>query len=262
MSQKIVESFNVEEAFLYDKTYLFIKGYATALRLPQTLKALPLARRFHNGQYRKGEVVVNGQSYKLPYVLHVLKVCSTLISLRLPLKPDELDNLLAAALLHDSLEDCAEYFPKGGTELVNEYHFSPKVLEAIKLVSKRSGATEEELDDYFNQIKSNKYAILIKLADRSHNVEDLYVMKPEKLHKYVNETRTWVYPLTTYGKANYPELSDGFTILKAKIVSLTECTETLIDMYETELNKKNDEITKLKAEIKKLKAPKKRSIKS
>ena len=145
--------------------------------------------------------------------------------------------------------------------LVNEYHFSPKVLEAIKLVSKRSGATEAELDDYFNQIKSSKYAILIKLADRSHNVEDLYVMKPEKLHKYVNETRTWVYPLTTYGKANYPELSDGFTILKAKIVSLTECTETLIDMYETELNKKNDEIDKLKAEIEKLKATKKRTTK-
>lgn len=252
MSQKIVESFNVEEAFLYDKTYLFIKGYATALRLPQTLRALPLVRRFHNGQYRKGEVIVNGQSYRLPYVLHVLKVCSTLISLRLPLKVDELDNLLAAALLHDSLEDCSEYFSKGGNELVNEYHFSPKVLEAVKLVSKRSGATEEELDDYFNQIKRNKYAILIKLADRSHNVEDLYVMKPEKLHKYVNETRTWIYPLTTYGKANYPELSDGFTILKAKIVSLTECTETLINIYEEELKKERDENARLKAEIAKL----------
>lgn len=249
MSQKIVESFNVEEAFLYDKTYLFIKGYATALRLPQTLRALPLVRRFHNGQYRKGEVIVNGQSYRLPYVLHVLKVCSTLISLRLPLKADELDNLLAAALLHDSLEDCSDYFPKGGIELVNEYHFSPKVLEAVKLVSKRSGATEEELDEYFNQIKRNKYAILIKLADRSHNVEDLYVMKPEKLHKYVRETRTWIYPLTTYGKANYPELSDGFTILKAKIVSLTECTETLINIYEEELQKEREENAKLKAEI-------------
>ena len=36
---------------------MFIKGYATALELTQTLKALPLARRFHNGQHRKGEVV-------------------------------------------------------------------------------------------------------------------------------------------------------------------------------------------------------------
>jgi len=36
-------------------------------------------------------------------------------------------------------------------------------------------------------------------------------------------------------KANYSELSNGFTILKAKIVSLTECTETLINIYESEL---------------------------
>lgn len=248
--QKIVESFNVEEAFLYDKTYLFIKGYATALKLPQTLRALPLVRKFHNGQYRKGEVIIDGQSYRLPYVLHVLKVCSTLISLRLPIRTDELDNLLAAALLHDSIEDCEQYFPKGGSELVSEYHFSQKVYEAVKLVSKRSGATEEELNDYFNQIKRNRLAILIKLADRSHNVEDLYVMKPEKLHKYVQETRNWIYPLTTYGKANYPELSDGFTILKAKIVSLTECTETIINIYENELAEKDKEIAALKEQLK------------
>lgn len=248
--QKIVESFNVEEAFLYNKTYLFIKGYATALKLPQTLRALPLVRKFHNGQYRKGEVIIDGQSYKLPYVLHVLKVCSTLISLRLPIRTDELDNLLAAALLHDSIEDCEQYFPKGGSELVSEYHFSQKVYEAVKLVSKRSGATEEELNDYFNQIKRNRLAILIKLADRSHNVEDLYVMKPEKLHKYVQETRNWIYPLTTYGKANYPELSDGFTILKAKIVSLTECTETIINIYENELAEKDKEIAALKEQLK------------
>ncbi len=248
--QKIVESFNVDEAFLYDKTYLFIKGYATALKLTQTLRALPLARKFHNGQYRKGEVIIDGQSYRLPYVLHVLKVCSTLISLRLPIRTDELDNLLAAALLHDSIEDCEQYFPKGGSELVSEYHFSQKVYEAVKLVSKRSGATEEELNDYFNQIKRNRLAILIKLADRSHNVEDLYVMKPEKLHKYVQETRNWIYPLTTYGKANYPELSDGFTILKAKIVSLTECTETIINIYEDELAEKDKEIAALKEQLK------------
>lgn len=252
MSQNIVESFNIEEAFLYDKTYLFIKGYATALRLNQTLRALPLVRRFHNGQYRKGEVIINGTSWKLPYVLHVLKVCSTLISLRLPFHADELDNLLAAALLHDTLEDCKDYFPKGGSELIDEYHFSAQVLETIKLVSKRSGATSEELDEYFNAIKRNKYALLIKLADRSHNVEDLYVMKPEKLHKYVNETRTWIYPLTTYGKANYPELSDGLTILKAKIVSLTECTETIINIYEDELKKEREENAKLKAENERL----------
>ena len=249
MGQKIVESFNVDEAFLYDKTYLFIKGYASGLGLTQTLRALPLVRRFHNGQYRKGEIEINGKKYQLPYVLHVLKVCSTLISLHLPLTNEELDTLLASALLHDSIEDCEDYFPTGGKELITEYNFKPEVYEIVKLVSKKSGYTEEQLDDYFNAIKRNKYALLIKLADRSHNVEDLYNMKPEKLHKYVKETRTWIYPLTTYGKANYPELSNGFTILKAKIVSLTECTETIVAIYENTIAEKDKEIEELKNKL-------------
>lgn len=120
------------------------------------------------------------------------------------------------------------------------------------MLSKKSGTSEEDLDQYFNTTKKNKLATLIKLADRFHNVEDLYIMKPEKLHKYVKETRTWIYPLTTYGKANYPELSNGFTILKAKIVSLTECTETIIDIYEQIIQNKDDEISKLKSELEKL----------
>lgn len=253
MQQKIVESFNVEESFLYDKIYLYIKGYASALGLHQTLRALPLVRQLHNGQYRKGEIVIDGVSYKLPYVLHVLKVCSTLISLQLPFSNTELDNLFASALLHDCLEDCKDHFSKGGIELVSEYNFSNDVFNTVKIVSKRSGATEEELYTYFNTIKRNKYALLIKLADRSHNVEDLYNMKLEKLHKYVNETRDWIYPLATYGKANYPEISNGITILKSKIVSLTECTETIVEMYDDIIKSKDEEINKIKEEIKTLK---------
>ena len=46
----------------------------------------------------------------------------------------------------------------------------------------------------------------------------------------------------------------NYEVHKDKIVSLTECTETIINIYEEELNKKNDEITKLKAEIEKLKS--------
>ena len=77
-------------------------------------------------------------------------------------------------------------------------------------------------------------------------MEDLYIMKIEKLHKYVRETRNYIYPLCTYAKANYPELSNGITILKSKIVSLTELTETIVDMYEDKLKEKEIEIENLK----------------
>jgi GTP pyrophosphokinase len=254
VNNPIIESYNVDEEFLYGKAFNFIKGYATALKLSNTLKALPLARKIHNGQYRKGEVTINGQTYKLPYFVHVLNVCSTLMSLPLPLSVEELDILFSSAILHDAIEDAPEgFFRAEGYELVTNYGFPMEVYQIVKLVSKRSGASEEELSQYFNEIKKNKLALLIKMADRSHNVEDLHNMKPEKLHKYVYETRQWIYPLSTYAKANYPELSNGVTILKSKIESLVEETEALISIYETMIANKDEEISNLKSEINKLK---------
>lgn len=242
----IIESYNTDEEYLYSNTYLFIKGFAVGRDYENTLKALPLARRFHDGQHRKGTTMVHGEKVQLPYVLHVLKVCSTLMMLKLPLPDEELDILYTAALLHDSLEDAEQFFPKGGKELITDHGFPAEVLDIIKLLSKHSGADEYELNAYFNAIKKNKLALLIKLADRSHNVEDLYNMKVEKLHKYVKETQDYIYPLTSYAKQNYPELSNGVTILKSKIVSLTECTETLVNLYEAKLAEKDAQIAELK----------------
>ena len=257
MSEKImkpiVETYNEEEEFLYSKTYLFCKGYAHGMYLPYFLKALPLARRLHNGQYRKGEVTLkDGSKHKLPYILHPLKVCSTLISLNLPLSREDWDILLTAGVLHDAIEDSSEYFPKGGIELVQDYGFPQRVYEIIKKLSKHQGCNEYELNEYFNNIKTDPLALLIKLADRSHNVEDLYVMSIPKLHKYTLETSKWIYPLCSYGKANYPDLSNGITVLKAKIVSLTELTETVVDKYEQELSEKDKVIAEKEALISKL----------
>ena len=249
----IIESYNVEEEYLYIKSYLFLKGMAVEGEYINLLKALPLARKLHDGQHRKGLVEVNGKKVHLPYVLHVLKVCDTLAALRLPMTHDELDILYTSAILHDALEDAEQYFPKGGIELVTDFGFPKEVYEVITLLSKHSGADEYELNEYFNRIKKNKIALLIKMSDRSHNVEDLYNMKLEKLHKYVTETRQYIYPLSSYAKQNYPELSSGVTILKSKIVSLTECTETIVDLYEEKLKEKDDEITALKKEMEKLK---------
>lgn len=255
----IIESYNIDEEFLYNKTYLFIKGYAVGRNLTYTLKALPLARKVHNGQYRHGTMLVENPigdgtkiERKIPYILHVLKVCSTLISLNLPMTNEELDILTCAALLHDVIEDAEDgFFKNDGYELVTEYGFPKEIYTIVKLLSKRSGSTKEELNVYFNEIKKNKFALLIKMADRSHNVEDLYTMKLERLHRYVEETRTWIYPLSSYCKANYPELSNGVTILKAKIISLTEATETIVNMYEDVISSKDKEIAELKKQIKK-----------
>lgn len=46
--------FEINEESKYIKTYLFIKGYAVAKNFQQTIIALSLAKRLHEGQYRRG----------------------------------------------------------------------------------------------------------------------------------------------------------------------------------------------------------------
>lgn len=235
------EIFNEEQLF-FNGTYLFVRDYATKKNCNLTLKALPLARQLHQGQYRKGRLQIGDKDYKLPYVSHVLKVCTTLMALDLPFEETELDLLFASALLHDSIEDVTDIFD--GTDdcsVMLSYGMTKDVYNCVQSVSKKHNCTDDELNTYFDNIKNNKLTLLIKLADRSHNVEDLYNMKPAKLHEYVRETRKWIYPLAQYGMEAYPEISNSLTILQSKIVSLTECTETIINKYE-QIIKEKDEI--------------------
>lgn len=242
--EPIIESYNVDEEYIYKDIYMFIKGVATAKEYNSTLKALPLARRIHNGQYRKGDAKFKGEWVKLPYILHCLKVCSTLISLHLQLCDEEKDILYAAALLHDAIEERRDLFPRGGIEFHDEYDFPMRLVEVVKLLSKQPGLDEYEINRYFNELKRDKLALMIKLADRSHNVEDLYNMK--NITKYIEETRTYFLEngICAYGKDHYPELSDGITMIKSKILSLTEVQE----MGELSLKKKDEEIARLKEE--------------
>ena len=107
---KLNDTYNEADTIKYIKSYMFIKGFAVAKNLKQTLIALAVARHFHDGQYRKDG---------MPYIVHPLKVCTTLMNYGI----DD-DVTLAAALLHDLLEDCSDKLPLKGRELITEYHLS------------------------------------------------------------------------------------------------------------------------------------------
>ena len=113
--------FNEKDTSQYIKSYMFIKGFAVGRRLNQTLIALAVARHFHDGQSRKDGT---------PYICHPLKVCSTLISYGI----DD-DTTLAAALLHDVIEDCQDKLPYGANGLVSEYGIDPEVIRIVSLLS-------------------------------------------------------------------------------------------------------------------------------
>lgn len=120
--------------------------------------AMNVAEYIHKGQQRwSGE----------PYHTHCKAVANNalLINEMYGLGLDE-DVLYEVGCLHDTLEDQ----PHRITEEEIRTEFSDVVADAVSLL------TKEEDEDYFhyiNSISHNKIAIVVKLADLTHNMQSL-----------------------------------------------------------------------------------------
>ena len=157
------------------------------------------------------------------------------------------DITLAAALLHDIVEDCKDKLPFGGKELITEYGIDPEVYRIILLLSKDSGLSDYELSVYFNKIKKDYRATAIKLADRFHNSQTLYAFKHDKLLKYIRETEMFILPMASYAKYHYPWWTNIFSILKTNIYSLNHSMQIIVDMYDRQIDDLNRQISELRA---------------
>ncbi len=209
----------------WEETYNFIKGYAIGKKMNNTLIALALAKNCHKGTFRKG-----GE----PYIIHPLEVASYLINLGI-----SDDVTIAAALLHDVVEDCEDKLPRKGEELIEKYKLSTEVFDIVLLLTKQKGVSEQM---YYDKIKQNRKALIIKLADRTNNCSTMVdAFTKDKLISYVEETIDLIYPLCTHAKEYYPELSNAVTIIKYHIVSICETIESLFNIH-----KKSDEVNKYK----------------
>lgn len=129
----------------------------------------------HAGQFRKtGE----------PYISHPIAVASILCELHL----DAIT--LAAALLHDVVEDTTI-----SKEEIGE-RFGLSVAELVDGVSKleklefqtQADAQAENFRKMLLAMAQDVRVILIKLADRLHNMRTLEVMRPEKQRRIARET--------------------------------------------------------------------------
>ena len=143
--------------------------------------AFELAREAHAPQKRKtGE----------PYILHPIAVAN--------IAAEELmlgANPVIACFLHDVVEDTPFTI-----ENIRE-RFGDDVAFLVKVVTKKPTHDYElskQLDNYRQLLNSMQYdirAILVKLADRLHNMRTLASMKPEKQMKIAGETDYFYAPL-------------------------------------------------------------------
>ena len=202
-----------------NREYTFLRGFATALNLRNTLKALPFARECHKNQVRN-----SGE----PYLNHPTTMACHCSALFQGVDPGFMDALLATALLHDVCEDCGV--------AVEALPFSPEVTEAVRLLTftVKQGETKEQAKTrYYNDIATNKIATIVKLIDRCHNVSTMPgVFTLERMKKYYQETNQYVLPLLEQAMLEYPDCSTQLFVLKYHLSSLLNHTAAGIALGE------------------------------
>lgn len=141
----------------------------------KVLRAMRFATDAHEGQMRK-----SGE----PYITHPMGVAALLIKERLD------TDSICAALLHDVIEDC-DVSPE---ELEAEFGTDVKVLvQGVTKIgqlrfSSKAQQQAENVRKMMLAMTSDLRVVLIKLADRLHNMATLQHMPVEKQQRIARET--------------------------------------------------------------------------
>ncbi len=176
---------------------LRLKQYLKPQDISQVWEAYRYAYQAHEGVVRKtGE----------PYITHPVSVACVLADLHMDIPT------ILAALLHDVVEDTAIT-----TQDIKE-KFGQQVAELVDGVTKLDkiefqSASEAQAENFRKMLlamSQDVRVILVKLADRLHNMQTLEAMKPEKQKLIAKETLDIYAPIANRLGLNaiYQELED------------------------------------------------------
>jgi len=145
-------------------------------------EAVAFAKNAHAGQRRK-----NGE----PYITHPLYVACYLMRLRMDAET------IAAALLHDVLEDCEVTKPTLTKVFGVKIALLVDSLTKLKLINmaSREERNAEALRKMLLAMAQDVRVVIIKLADRLHNIETLGHQPPEAQKRIARETLDIYAPL-------------------------------------------------------------------
>lgn len=197
--------------------------------------AFEFAREAHEGQRRKSGA---------PYIVHPLAV-ARIVAEELQLGA----NSVIAAFLHDVVEDTPYTIEDVKARCGSDVAY---LVRVVTKQQKKQYETSKQVDNFKQMLDSMHYdirAILIKLADRLHNMRTLDSMRPDKQMKIAGETDYFYAPLANrlglYGirrelenlglryrcPQEYQELEQALTLDKAENKErLDNFTERIISL--------------------------------
>lgn len=161
--------------YLFEGLKQKVSEYLPAQQVEDIQRAFVLARDAHDGQMRS-----SGD----PYITHPVAVAGILADMHLDYET------LMSALLHDTIEDT----PVSKEQLIQE--FGQSVADLVEGVSKldkiqfrsKKEAQAENFRKMMMAMTQDIRVILVKLADRTHNMRTLGALRPDKRRRIARET--------------------------------------------------------------------------
>lgn len=161
--------------FLVHDLCTLLEGYLEPDQVKEVYRAYLFGAEAHEGQHR-----LTGE----PYIYHPLAVARILAEMRMDY------NTIIAALLHDVIEDTTTAREQLASEFSEEV--AALVDGVTKLTQVKFGSKAEAQAENFRKMilamVKDIRIILIKLADRLHNMRTLGVMRPDKKRRIARET--------------------------------------------------------------------------
>jgi len=166
---------NSEERFLISDLCDLISSYMNQEQVKEVYNAYLFGAQAHEGQHR-----ISGE----PYIYHPIAVARILAQMHMDVKS------IVASILHDVLEDTP------ATRKLIEREFGQDVAHLVDGVSKlthikfknKIEQQAENIQKVLLAMAKDIRVIMIKLADRLHNMRTLGALRPEKRRRIAQET--------------------------------------------------------------------------
>ncbi|MEZ5885902.1 MAG: bifunctional (p)ppGpp synthetase/guanosine-3',5'-bis(diphosphate) 3'-pyrophosphohydrolase [Paracoccaceae bacterium] len=210
-----------------------VRNYNPKTNADLIRRAYDYGRRMHEGQRRR-----SGEDY----FTHPVAVAAILTEQRLD------DATIVTALLHDTIEDTKSTW----SEIAGM--FGEEVAELVdgvtKLTNLQLSSTESKQSENFRKLfmamSKDLRVILVKLADRLHNMRTIKSLPPEKQARKARETMDVFAPLA--GRMGMQYMREELEDLSFKVLN-PEARSSIIRRFITLQRETGDVIHKITADI-------------